>query len=129
MYLKDQISRFLPKALTFKVIKKHFTQSELEAEGYVSQCGQDKWGLESLFGHVRVGTLVGMGANDRVTISNRFRLIKLAGMRSLSNYSQLYTINLNPIVLTPLSMVASPPQRAYSKFWLRRNVEWTREGV
>ncbi|GAA6139392.1 hypothetical protein NBRC116583_31390 [Arenicella sp. 4NH20-0111] len=76
MYLKNQISRFLHKALTFKVIKKNFTQSELEAEGYVSQCGQDKWVLESLFGHEKVGTFVDIGANDGVTFSNTFRLEK-----------------------------------------------------
>jgi FkbM family methyltransferase len=51
-----------------------FSESELRATGYVSQCGQDKWVTESLFPGRDNGVFVDIGANDGVEFSNTFIL-------------------------------------------------------
>ena len=62
------------KYLTSKVAKPGFKHRELEAEGYRSQCGQDKWIIEKLFPGKKGGTFVDIGANDGITLSNTYLL-------------------------------------------------------
>lgn len=57
----------------------HSVQKQLAKEGYSSQCGQDKWILDSFFPGKRAGVFVDIGANDGVTFSNTVYLEKRLG--------------------------------------------------
>jgi FkbM family methyltransferase len=49
----------------------------LIAQGYYSQCGQDKWLVETIFPGLRNGVFVDIGAHDGVSFSNTVFLEKL----------------------------------------------------
>ncbi len=51
-----------------------FSVEQLRADGYHSQCGQDKWIVERLLPEKTHGIFVEIGANDGVTISNTWLL-------------------------------------------------------
>lgn len=53
---------------------KQYSWAELQAEGYHSQFGQDKWVIEKLLPNKADGVFVDIGANDGVTLSNTYKL-------------------------------------------------------
>lgn len=59
-------------------------QEELAAEGYSSQCGQDKWIVETLFPGKQSGVFVDIGANDGLKFSNTAYLEKKMGWTGLA---------------------------------------------
>lgn len=63
--------------LAAKVERSKFVLEDLKAEGYCSQCGQDKWIVERLFPGETKGTFVDIGANDGIAYSNTYVLEKL----------------------------------------------------
>ncbi|NND82018.1 MAG: FkbM family methyltransferase [Gammaproteobacteria bacterium] len=56
------------------VARPEFDYGDLTAQGYYSQCGQDKWLLENLFRDQQSGTFVDIGAHDGVSFSNTYRM-------------------------------------------------------
>jgi FkbM family methyltransferase len=54
----------------------YFNNAELQRDGYSSQCGQDKWLVEVVFGGMRNGVFVDIGAHDGVSFSNTYFLEK-----------------------------------------------------
>lgn len=59
-------------------------QKALRDEGYFSQCGQDKWIVETILPGLRSGVFVDIGAHDGVTFSNTFYLEKQLGWTGLA---------------------------------------------
>jgi len=53
-----------------------FNRASLIAEGYNSQCGQDKWVVETLLPQLAGGVFVDIGANDGISFSNTLFLEK-----------------------------------------------------
>lgn len=54
-----------------------FEIQQLRAEGYYSQCGQDKWLIENIFNDREDGIFVDIGAHDGVSFSNTLKLEQL----------------------------------------------------
>ena len=52
----------------------HFSRTSLDAHGYASQYGQDKWIAEVLLPGLRGGVFVDVGAHDGVALSNTLYL-------------------------------------------------------
>ncbi|MDO9547943.1 MAG: FkbM family methyltransferase [Candidatus Marinimicrobia bacterium] len=68
------IQAFCHKHLAARAKKPKFLLQQLKAEGYYSQCGQDKWIIERLFPDKKNGTFVDVGAYDGITFSNTYFL-------------------------------------------------------
>ena len=68
----------------YRQYKKHIPHlnddpAALKAEGYFSQCGQDKFIVEKLLNGLTNGVFVEVGANDGVTFSNTYFMEKNLG--------------------------------------------------
>lgn len=61
----------------------HASAALVEA-GFASQCGQDKWVVESCFPGMRQGVFVDVGAHDGVTFSNTHYLESVQGWSGLA---------------------------------------------
>jgi FkbM family methyltransferase len=61
-----------------------FDTVKLKEEGYLSQCGQDKWLVESALPDLRKGVFVDIGAHDGVSFSNTCYLEKQLGWTGLA---------------------------------------------
>jgi FkbM family methyltransferase len=58
--------------------------ASLAAQGYSSQCGQDKWLVETMFPGLRNGIFIDIGAHDGVSFSNTVFLEKQLGWTGLA---------------------------------------------
>ena len=70
--------------LTRSVVRKHFSQQEIKAAGYFSQCGQDKWVAEVLCKDAAAKTFVDIGANDGISFSNTWHLERKLGWTGIA---------------------------------------------
>jgi FkbM family methyltransferase len=70
--------------LTRGVPRPSFSQAELQAQGYFSQCGQDKWVMETAFPGLRGGVFVDIGAHDGISFSNTYVLERSMGWTGLA---------------------------------------------
>ena len=61
-----------------------FAQKALRDEGYSSQCGQDKWIVETVLPGLQSGVFVDIGAHDGITFSNTFFLETQLGWNGLA---------------------------------------------
>lgn len=59
-------------------------QPMLSAQGYTSQCGQDKWVAEHLFSGLHGGVFVDIGAHDGLSFSNTWYLERELGWTGLA---------------------------------------------
>lgn len=75
--MQQRINSHRYKYFAAKVEKPEFLLKQLEAEGYYSQCGQDKWITEKLFPGKKKGTFIDIGANDGISYSNTYLLEKM----------------------------------------------------
>ncbi len=67
------------KRMATGVAQLDFPPTQLKAEGYFSQCGQDKWLIESCLPGLRGGVFVDIGAHDGVSFSNTCYLERQMG--------------------------------------------------
>jgi FkbM family methyltransferase len=61
-----------------------FEREGLEANGYLSQFGQDKWVAEVLLPNARPGVFVDVGAHDGISFSNTYYLERELGWSGLA---------------------------------------------
>jgi FkbM family methyltransferase len=70
--------------LAWSVPRLEFAQEKLQAEGYHSQWGQDKWIVEALLPGMESGVFVDVGAHDGVSFSNTLYLEQRLGWTGLA---------------------------------------------
>lgn len=75
--IQQRINIFRYKCLAAKIQRPSFLRQQLQAEGYYSQCGQDKWIMETILPGRRNGVFVDIGAHDGITFSNTYLLEKV----------------------------------------------------
>jgi len=81
--LKRKYNRLKYRQLAFGISVHYFKQEDLAVQGYYSQCGQDKWIVETLLPGRTGGVFVDVGAHDGVTFSNTYFLEKNLGWQGL----------------------------------------------
>lgn len=72
--VKDRFNIWKYNCYASGTLRPSFDPSSITYEGYCSQCGQDKWLIETLLPHLKKGVFVDVGAHDGISFSNTYFL-------------------------------------------------------